>query len=415
MPRPRVLIIGGGPAGLVLASALARRDTVDVTVVERDLDPFESPRTTDRSYTIDITGHGLKAVRYLDAEARFDARLIRFRGVKTHRPIQKVLPWNEPGWTGSRGDILQALLLELQARHPGAVRLRWGTAVAALDVESGEVELDGTRETFDLIVGCDGAGSITRRAMEAVDGFTTERFELANYCMMVALDQATDALDPEYLHMMNGHPFTVAGAVNGRDKHDPRWFCMVGFNHAHRFGSGCCGPVMDPTEAARRYLARHTDLLAFISDAELARFVERDCHHIGKGVRCSSLHAGKAVLLGDAGSAFPPVGQGINAAMESAMIFDQLIGEVGGGRTAAELRRAASRYTATWKPEADAAGWIAGRWAFSHLRMSAKLLLAEALDCNVLQQAKHMPYSVVRAQAERRLRRLGPLARLAEP
>ncbi len=221
MPRAKNLIVGGGPAGLVLAHALARRDTVDITVVDRELDPFESPRTTDRSYTIDIAGQGLKAVRCLDAEARFEERLIRFRGVEVHRPIKRVSPWEEPGWTGARSDILQTLLLDLQEKHPGAVRFRWHTSVEEVDVETGEVVIGGEAERFVLIVGCDGAGSVTRNTMGRVEGFTTERSELPNYCMMVELCRATDALDREYLHLMNGHPFIVAGAVNGRDKCRP--------------------------------------------------------------------------------------------------------------------------------------------------------------------------------------------------
>jgi len=58
--KTRVLIVGGGPAGLTLAYALANRPAIDVTLAEHEPDPFTAPTTTDRSYTIDITGHGLK-------------------------------------------------------------------------------------------------------------------------------------------------------------------------------------------------------------------------------------------------------------------------------------------------------------------------------------------------------------------
>jgi len=280
-----------------------------------------------------------------------------------------------------------------------------------MDPRAGTVQINGVEESYDLIVGCDGAGAITRRAIATLPGVTLEKDSLPNYCMMIALDQATDSLDPEWPYLMNGHPFTVAGAVNGADKTDPRWFCMVGFNHSHRFGSD----GGDPVEEARQYFRRHTDMLRYISDAELARFVERDCHHIGRSVKCSTLHAAKVVLLCDAGCAFPPVGQGINAAMESAIVFAQAVEACGGGATTAQLFQGAERYNLQWKPEADAAQWIATRWAFSNLRMSAKMILAEFLNCNVLTQAKHMAYSEVYEQAQKRIRRLGPLKGLMEP
>src|SRR3712207_7691809 len=78
----RIGIIGGGPAGLVAAIALARRG-IPTTVLERDAHPDLAPRfNPDRSYTIDITGHGLRALRRIDATTYFDDRLLPFRGIQ---------------------------------------------------------------------------------------------------------------------------------------------------------------------------------------------------------------------------------------------------------------------------------------------------------------------------------------------
>ena len=86
-----IALVGGGPAGLVLAIALARRG-IRTTVFERDAHPEAMPRfNPDRSYTIDISGHGLKAIRHIEAAPYFDERLIRFKGLKlpggTHRGV----------------------------------------------------------------------------------------------------------------------------------------------------------------------------------------------------------------------------------------------------------------------------------------------------------------------------------------
>ena len=53
-----IAFVGGGPAALVAAIALARRG-VRTTVFERDAHPALAPRfNPDRSYTIDISEHG---------------------------------------------------------------------------------------------------------------------------------------------------------------------------------------------------------------------------------------------------------------------------------------------------------------------------------------------------------------------
>ena len=111
----RIAIVGGGPAGLVAAIALARRG-IPTTVLERDAHPDLAPRfNPDRSYTIDITGHGLRALRHIDATSYFDARLMPFRGLQYQDRV--VEDWAEAGWTGSRGDILRALMALITDRH----------------------------------------------------------------------------------------------------------------------------------------------------------------------------------------------------------------------------------------------------------------------------------------------------------
>jgi len=77
-----IAFVGGGPASLVAAIALARRG-VPSTVFERDTHPEAAPRfNPDRSYTIDISGHGYRALRHIEACPCFDERLITFKGIK---------------------------------------------------------------------------------------------------------------------------------------------------------------------------------------------------------------------------------------------------------------------------------------------------------------------------------------------
>ncbi len=301
----KIAIVGAGPSGLVLAIALARRG-IAITIFERDQHPEVAPRfNPDRSYTIDISGHGLKALRHIDACAYFDERMIQFKGLKIPGGITE--EWTLPGWTGSRGDILRALLALVEARHRDLIKISFETRVTKVDVKTGTLtyaSASGSQpeatQQFDFIVGGDGAGSVVRRAMvEQIAGFTTETRSFPNYCTMIELDRVGDQLDRNYLHGLSIRPFCVAGAIKGDEGGaSSRWFCAVGTKAKQTFSS---------VEEARNFFkARSPRVLELTSDEKVAAFAERTCYHIGQTLTCSQLNGGKAVLLGDAAAAFPP-------------------------------------------------------------------------------------------------------------
>ncbi|MGY1636909.1 FAD-dependent oxidoreductase [Geodermatophilus sp. SYSU D00742] len=399
---PRIAVVGGGPAGLVAAIALARRG-IRTTVLERDGHPELTPRfNPDRSYTIDITGHGLRALRHIDATGYFDARLLPFRGIQYAGRV--VEDWPGPGWTGSRGDILRALTAVVTDRHRDAVEVEYGCRVTHVDVRTGAVSATApggepvTRQ-FDLVVGADGAGSVVRQAMQRqVPGFTVAKKSLPNHVTMIALDRLSDQLDETRLQALATRPFCVAGAIPGDEESDgPRWFCAIGTRRPLSFSS---------VGAARAYLRQHCPrVLDLASDAAVTAFAGRTSHHIGQRLTCSRLAGGRAVLLGDAAGPFPPIGQGVNAAMEGAIELDRCIGAAGPG--AASLAVAAAGYSAAWKPELDAISWISEKMLFENRLHTVRANVTMRWGANVIGRAKiaEVPWSRVRAEA----RRWGPL------
>jgi 2-polyprenyl-6-methoxyphenol hydroxylase-like FAD-dependent oxidoreductase len=394
-----IAIVGGGPAALVLAIALARRG-IRTTVFERDVHPEMAPRfNPDRSYTVDISGHGQRALHYIDASAYFDARLLPFKGIKVVG--QETQELTEPGWTGSRGDIVRALMAAITEQYQDWVAFEFESQVTEVDVQAGVltyIPKSGVAVTrpFDFIIGGDGAGSVVRNAMlEQIPGFTVETKSLPNYCTMIELDRVGAQMDPHYLHGLSNRPFCAAGAIKG--EHGPgseRWFCAVGTRTKLAFASA---------EEVRQYFRQRCPrILELASEEAIAAFAQRTCYHIGRKLTCSQLYGGKVVLLGDAAGPFPPIGQGVNAAMESAMMLDLCIGEVGYSPTA--LHEAARRYNAKWKPEVDAVSWISEKSLFENPFHTLRSIIAMKLGLHVAEQAKSAdtPYSEVRRQAERR-------------
>jgi 2-polyprenyl-6-methoxyphenol hydroxylase-like FAD-dependent oxidoreductase len=393
-----IAIVGGGPAALASAIALARRG-IRTTVYERDAHPAVEPRfNPDRAYAVDISGHGLRALRHIDACGYFDDRMIRLLGQR--KADGGVEEWPGPAWIGSRGDIQRSLMALVEAKYHRLVTIESVCRVTGVDVDSGLLNLVGrtghaAKRRCDFVIGADGAGSVVRQALQRqVPGFAVRTESFPNWCTMIELDRVGDQLDQNYLHELEVRPWCMAGAIRGESATDTsRWFCAIGTSAMQVFLS---------TEEAEDFLLRCAPrILDLASPERIEAYARRPCYHIGQALSCSQFHGGKAVLLGDAAAGFPPIGQGVNAALESAMVLDQLIGELGHSPEA--LLEAGRRYTGVWKPEADAVSWLSVRHLFENRFHALRATISTGLgrDIHALTRSADLSYSEVRRSAER--------------
>ena len=407
LPALRIAIVGAGPAGLTLALALAARPSLRVDIFERDTDHRSSVTfNPGRSYTIDITGHGIKAARYVGVTRTLDNSLIQFLGLRLVFASRDVR-CKEPGWTGSRGDICRALLLELLERTKGndRVTVHFGTEATVVSAAEGTLLIrndDGSREeSFGLVVGCDGAGSSVRKAMqEQIGGFTVTTYpSLTNHATMIHMDlkSGTDALDPRFLYILSPSPvLLVAGAICGPNgPTEPLWFCQVGT-------SGTRPHFSSSDEAATFLTGAYKGMSALCSRASIEAYSHRESVPVGRSKACSAMHGGRTVLLGDAGAPFPPIGQGVNAAMEAATVLDTCIGlrlrDSGG--SVESLEAAARDFTLVWGPEASAATTIARKMEYkANVFSVAKRLMYMRLGVSALHNAKDGDLSYAQALA----------------
>ncbi len=384
----RIAIVGGGPGGLTAAICLARRG-LPSTVFERESHPSRAQRfNPDRSYPIDITGHGLRAVRHIGAVNQFDAHMTGFRGIRYRG--RTVDPWKEPGWIGSRGDITRTLMSVAEQRHLDLIDFVFDAAVHDLDLSTGEVA--GRR--FDLIIGADGSGSRVRAAMQdQVAGFSVATSSIPNFGLILELDHVADRLDKHFLNALALSPFTMSGVVGDDSQPEGvRWLAVIGTNKPLAFTS--------PQQASawlRRHLPKAADLAGPRAVADMSG---RKAVPLGRRVTCSSLHGGRAVLLGDAAVTFPPIGQGGNASMESAMVLDQCL-------AAGPMDTVGPRFNAAWKPQADALAWLGWQVRYQNPLTSLRLAVAALTGHNLATQTKISTRSY--ADVTRSARRLGPL------
>ena len=163
LKKLRILIVGAGVAGLALGRAL-RPHGCFADIIEREAG------WSHAGAGMYLPGNALRALRALklDAEvAKLGAR-IESQRFCDHRgrllsSVNLRSVWNEAGPCVAihRAD-LHAALRELK----GAPPVRMGVTLVSVDQadDSAGVHLsDGTRETYDLVVGADGVGSSVRR------------------------------------------------------------------------------------------------------------------------------------------------------------------------------------------------------------------------------------------------------------
>ena len=215
-------IIGAGPGGLTLALCLSNHLDINITIFDADTDHRINPTyNASRSYTIDITGHGLKVINYLKLNEAFDKNFIKFKGYRFLK-LNVDLPYNENGWTASRGDICKVLFEELLERNQ-KVKVFFNTKAKVLDINEGKLQYTDNdsneiiEEYYDFIIAADGAGSEVRNLMEKLSYITVDSNDSKTYGRILKFDQNTNSLDHHYLNFFSyPYPYpAIAGAING--------------------------------------------------------------------------------------------------------------------------------------------------------------------------------------------------------
>ena len=163
----RVLVVGGGPAGLSAATCLRQRG-IEAEIVElnEELRPLGSGLT--------MMGPTLRALALVDREALdacielgagHPAMIIGDAGGNTLERVElpQIAGSDLPGGFGIMRPAFWGILAEAAQRAGAPIRL--STTVEAIEQDADGVDVtfsDGSRERYDLVVGADGLHSSVR-------------------------------------------------------------------------------------------------------------------------------------------------------------------------------------------------------------------------------------------------------------
>lgn len=310
-----VLVVGGGPTGLMLACELRLHD-VHVVVLEKLTEPTQQSR-----------GRGLHArsVEIMDQRGLLDRLLAageKFRVGGLFGGVMK--PWPErldtahPYGLAVSQQATERLLNE-RALQAGA-EIRRGQEVVGLsqDADGVTAELaDGTRLRSRYLVGCDGGRSTVRKLLGV--GFPGEpsRIETLLGDMEVTED-----------------PATIAAVVAEVRKTQLRFGAIPdvdGNKGVYRIGVPADGVAEDRTAAPT--LEEFTARLRAVAGTDFGAHSPRWLSRFGDATRQAERYrVGRVLLAGDAAHIHPPTGgQGLNLGVQDAFNLGwKLAAEVAG-------------------------------------------------------------------------------------
>ncbi|MFK0284735.1 FAD-dependent monooxygenase [Streptomyces sp. NPDC090499] len=314
MPVNKVLVVGGGITGSVLCLALAQRG-VEVELVE------VSPQWFGVGHGITIQGNALKALRSVGVLDRVLARAVPFDLMRLRRADGGLITELETPHTGGadlpstagalRSDLQNALC---DAVYAHGVTVRLGLSVRGLDQSGGPVDVaftDGSTGRYDLVVGADGINS----AMRTLIGISAKPSPVGMSIFRVV---ARRPAEMDCAEVYYGGPRYKAGySPISADQ----CYAYLLDENLHASLVGPRAPLGLLRERGAGYGGTWGRILAALPDDTAV-----DYRWIEAVLVDEDWHRGRAMVIGDAAHACPPlIAQGAAMCMEDAVLLAELV------------------------------------------------------------------------------------------
>ncbi|MGE3467673.1 MAG: FAD-dependent oxidoreductase [Pyrinomonadaceae bacterium] len=329
----RIVIIGAGLAGSLLAIYLARRGfTVDVYESRDDM------RLQDveagRSINLALSDRGIAALREVGMDEYMLAEAVPMYGRMIHATSgeTKLLPYS-----GRKGEYINSvsraglnIALINEAERYDSIHFHFAEACKSFDCASGRVTLESGRVVEgDTVIATDGAGSAVRQSMERhMHDLQVSSVFLDHGYKELHIPPVSGggfALERNALHIWPRNQFMMIALPN----FDGSFTCtlFLAQRSVSQPGSAAFDTLVDDASVRQFFDREFPDAVAAMPTL-VADFFANPTGGLGT-LRCWPWNVGgKALLLGDSAHAMVPFyGQGMNCAFEDVRVLDSLLSE----------------------------------------------------------------------------------------
>lgn len=357
--KKQITIVGAGLTGALLGLRLGQRG-YKVDLFERRPQSSENADDSGRSINLALSRRGIDALKMVGMMEEVTPLLIPMKGRMLHMEdgSQKFSPYGQRAdeviYSVSRRD-LNRLLVSRAVEAPD-VNVAFKKKCTAIDFESSQLTLEDVEtgksqeNAFELLIGCDGAGSKVRRSlMEQVDGQSTSDFLDHDYKELEIPAGAGGEwqLEKEALHIWPRGEFMLIALPNLDGSFTVTLFLP-------KQGTPSFESLADE-EGVNEFFEKTFPTARELMPDLVEDFFANPTGRLGT-VRCQPWHLkDQCLILGDAAHAIVPFhGQGMNCAFEDCVVLDQLLDEhdQDWGKVNADLSR-------NRKPDADAIAQMA--------------------------------------------------------
>ncbi|MDH3647268.1 MAG: FAD-dependent monooxygenase [Gammaproteobacteria bacterium] len=332
MSNERIVILGAGLAGSLLAIYLARRGyPVEVYESRPDLRSTEIP--AGRSINLALANRGIHALREVGLYKSVSELLITMRGRMLHDPSGELgfQPYGkndeEVIYSVSRSGLNELLLNT--AEHQYGVEFHFQRRVMAADMRSGDVRIreEDTGRQFVLeqtpVIAADGAGSIVRRQMSKLPGYHAREDYLDHAYKELSIPVTADnehRIDANALHIWPRGDYMLIALPNLDGSFTVTLFLP-------RAGDLSFESLSTASAINEFFQQQFPDALALIPDLAEQFFANPTGAMVT--VYCQPWRVGgKFLLVGDAAHSVVPFhGQGMNCAFEDCFQLDRCIAD----------------------------------------------------------------------------------------